>query len=315
MVKKIFLNLLMGIGLIIINNFVFSVNEVFADSRWMSTIRDDKPLSRVAVPGTHDSGTFKMSDPIISALVRTQEQDFRQQLEQGIRFFDIRGRATKNNQIVLHHGPKYLLVTLHQFLQEAENFLRNNPSETIIMSLKEEHPAMEEVTKSFFSIFKESYFNYYPFYTGNSSNPKIQETRGKIVLFDRTGNSTLPGYNKIYNWEDNATFQTTTNNTLPLYVQDEYNATYNRKTHAILDLLKTSSESNEGIFLNYVSLATGGTAWSSPYYFASYLNPLTGGYINEFHVSNPGWIVMDYSGNRWNPNLTKKVIETNRYLQ
>ncbi|MCC4124063.1 hypothetical protein LL256_10210 [Enterococcus faecalis] len=67
------------------------------------------------------------------------------------------------------------------------------------MSLKEEYPAMEEVTKSFFSIFKESYFNYYPFYTGNSSNPKIQETRGKIVLFDRTGNSTLPGYNKIYN--------------------------------------------------------------------------------------------------------------------
>ncbi|MEX1530914.1 hypothetical protein [Enterococcus sp. C73] len=52
----------------------------------MSTIRDDNHLSRVAVPGTHDSGTFKMSDPTISALVHTQEQDFKQQLEQGVRF-------------------------------------------------------------------------------------------------------------------------------------------------------------------------------------------------------------------------------------
>ena len=49
---------------------------------------------------------------------------------------DIRGRLTDDNTIVLHHGPLYLYVTLHEFINEAKQFLKDNPSETIIMSLK-----------------------------------------------------------------------------------------------------------------------------------------------------------------------------------
>ncbi|MFC0757899.1 phosphatidylinositol-specific phospholipase C domain-containing protein [Enterococcus faecalis] len=57
-------------------------------------------------------------------------------MEHGIRFFDIRGRTTKNNQIVSHHGPKYLFVTLHEFLREAKYFFNDHPSETLLCHLK-----------------------------------------------------------------------------------------------------------------------------------------------------------------------------------
>ncbi len=37
-------------------------------------IIDNVHLSRLSISGTHDHGTFKMDEPVTSALTRTQEQ-------------------------------------------------------------------------------------------------------------------------------------------------------------------------------------------------------------------------------------------------
>ncbi len=84
------------------------------------------------------------------------------------------------------------------------------------MSFKEEYPAMGEVTKPFMDIFKDSYFNYYPFYRGELVNPTLKEIRRKIVLFGRILSNRLPRYSNIGYWSDNNTFSTTTNGPLPL---------------------------------------------------------------------------------------------------
>ena len=112
-----------------------SVNELENWSKWMQPIPDNIPLARISIPGTHDSGTFKLQNPIKQVWGMTQEYDFRYQMDHGARIFDIRGRLTDDNTIVLHH-VLYLYVTLHEFINEAKQFLRDNPSETIIMSLK-----------------------------------------------------------------------------------------------------------------------------------------------------------------------------------
>lgn len=73
-----------------------------------------------------------------------------------------------------------MFVTLHQFLQEAENFLRNNPSETIIMSLKEKYPAMEEVTKLFFSFLKKVILIIICFILETQATLKYKKQEGKL---------------------------------------------------------------------------------------------------------------------------------------
>lgn len=68
-----------------------------------------------------------------------------------------------------------MFVTLHQFLQEAEN----NPSETI-MSLKEKYPAMEEVTKSFFSFLKKVILIIIRFILETQATLKYKKQEGKL---------------------------------------------------------------------------------------------------------------------------------------
>ncbi len=101
-----------------------SINELENWSRWMKPINDDIPLARISIPGTHDSGTFKLQNPIKQVWGMTQEYDFRYQMDHGARIFDIRGRLTDDNTIVLHHGPLYLYVTLHEFINEAKQFFK-----------------------------------------------------------------------------------------------------------------------------------------------------------------------------------------------
>lgn len=131
-----------------------SVNELENLSKWMQPIPDNIPLARISIPGTHDSGTFKLQNPIKQVWGMTQEYDFRYQMDHGARIFDIRGRLTDDNTIVLHHGPLYLYVTLHEFINEAKQFLKDNPSETIIMSLKKEYEDMKGAEDSFSSTFE-----------------------------------------------------------------------------------------------------------------------------------------------------------------
>lgn len=99
----------------------------------MARIRDDVKISEMAIPGTHDSATFKMR----SNIVATQCLSFDQQLKYGIRYFDIRIRHF-HNDFALHHGMVYLHLNFADFLRSVNNFLVANPTEVVLFRLKEE---------------------------------------------------------------------------------------------------------------------------------------------------------------------------------
>ena len=40
------------------------VNELENWSKWMQPIPDNIPLARISIPGTHDSGTFKLQNQL-----------------------------------------------------------------------------------------------------------------------------------------------------------------------------------------------------------------------------------------------------------
>jgi hypothetical protein len=73
-------------------------------SNWMGDLYNKYPefknthINRLLIPGSHDSGTSKMS-----GLARTQAWTINEQLDNGIRYFDIRPKVNESTFYV-HHG-------------------------------------------------------------------------------------------------------------------------------------------------------------------------------------------------------------------
>ncbi|KAH8714540.1 phospholipase C [Ilyonectria robusta] len=101
--------------------------------RWMQDIPDEVLLSSLSIPGTHDT----MSYSIPSDFLRCQNLDLSTQLNSGIRYFDIRARL-RDNELHIYHAHIPTGFSFASVLTTMFEFLTTNPSETIIMRLKEE---------------------------------------------------------------------------------------------------------------------------------------------------------------------------------
>jgi len=106
---------------------------------WMSEIYDTepefrtRPLSAITIPGTHDAGCYIRTT--LPYLARTQNQNIRNQLLGGIRYFDLRPKAygTNRDQFWTYHGPYYgdrldgAAGILHEISVYMDNLL-NDPN-------------------------------------------------------------------------------------------------------------------------------------------------------------------------------------------
>ena len=64
---------------------------------WMKFLPDTLPVCKISIPGTHDSGTVKGGP-----MLQTQVVGIPEQLQQGIRAFDIRLEKKDNKLGVFH---------------------------------------------------------------------------------------------------------------------------------------------------------------------------------------------------------------------
>jgi len=108
-------------------------------ARWMRELPDHYPLSTLSIPGTHNSPTCHVALPS----VRCQAVGVREQLDNGVRFMDIRVSADpQDDQLTLVHSAFPISLTgskyLSDLLSEVYAFLEANPSEVLLMSLKRE---------------------------------------------------------------------------------------------------------------------------------------------------------------------------------
>jgi len=154
---------------------------------WMKSIDGEKYLYELTIPGTHDSGA--MIDGAWPDTARCQNKTIEEQLNFGIRFLDIRCRHI-NNAFVIHHGPVYQKLNFDDVMRVVSSWLQAHPSETIIMSLKEEHKP-EGNTRTFGQTFGEYAKNYPVFYFGKDV-PQFKDVRGKVVLLRRFNEAPLP---------------------------------------------------------------------------------------------------------------------------
>lgn len=66
---------------------------------WISYISDDAKITKIAMPGSHNSGTMGMCK-----LAKCQNGSLYSQFTHGVRAFDIRLKADKNGKLFIGHG-------------------------------------------------------------------------------------------------------------------------------------------------------------------------------------------------------------------
>ncbi|XP_076611014.1 1-phosphatidylinositol phosphodiesterase-like [Chaetodon auriga] len=107
-------------------------NPQFLNPSWMASIPNDQLLSEVTMPGTHN--TMAVYGGVYA---ECQTWSLASQLRAGVRFLDIRVRHVKGN-LTIHHGVSYQRAHFGHVLEGVADFLREYPSETVLMRLKEE---------------------------------------------------------------------------------------------------------------------------------------------------------------------------------
>ncbi|WP_108807304.1 phosphatidylinositol-specific phospholipase C [Aquimarina spinulae] len=276
-------------------------------SNWMGAINKNVSLSELSIPGTHDSGA-RYDHPFFSGTAKTQNLTIREQLNSGTRFLDIRCRHI-NNIFTIHHGSVYQKLNFNDVLNDCLNFLNSNPTETIIMSVKEEHDPSNN--RRSFEATLTSYINQNrsKWYLGENI-PRLNNVRGKIVLLRRfnTRSSTPKGINAT-NWKDNTTF-TINNTNATLQIQDKYKISdKNNKWNSITSLLRAAKNGNSNTM--YINFASG----YKPNWFgipripeiSNYINPKISSYFRNNTSGRYGSIMMDFA----TASRNKLLIKTN----
>jgi 1-phosphatidylinositol phosphodiesterase len=157
-------------------------------STWMSALRDCELLGGFSLPGSHNTMALRDS-AWASDTAKCQTLTLSAQLHAGVRFLDIRARHV-NDRLVMQHGVVSQRSSFCSVLEDVHRFLADNPSETVIMSLKEEHTPKGN-SRSFAHTFAD-YSRRFPglFFApcqDVTAAPRLGEVRGKVVLARRFG--------------------------------------------------------------------------------------------------------------------------------
>ncbi|MCW7548055.1 phosphatidylinositol-specific phospholipase C [Photorhabdus sp. APURE] len=266
----------------------------WAPNAWMGRLHDDnRLLSHITIPGTHESCAHRN----ISGMVQCQDLSISDQLQLGIRYLDIRCHAETNNRgfiidgyegrwiFDIHHGIINEYIIFDKVINDCENFLKANPLETILMSIKQEQS--KEPDELFNAIFKRYKDKYSPLFHDDCQIPKLGDVRGKIVIISR--NKGLPGIA----WTS-------------MDIEDHYdNPGKKEKYHLVVNHLeKALKDSGDTLYLTNTS------AYSGPDFtldYAFYMNKsLKNWLIHTYQPAYSGYdkptlgiVAMDFVG-RWN---------------
>uniref|UniRef100_A0A8B9FPB3 Phosphatidylinositol-specific phospholipase C X domain-containing protein n=1 Tax=Amazona collaria TaxID=241587 RepID=A0A8B9FPB3_9PSIT len=101
---------------------------------WMAQLPDALPLSRLSIPGTHDSLSL-----FGGRRLRCQSWGLEAQLAAGVRFLDVRCKLARG-ELHVYHLCTFQRASLRGVLRRTLRFLRAHPGEAVLMRIKEELP-------------------------------------------------------------------------------------------------------------------------------------------------------------------------------
>lgn len=97
---------------------------------WMKYLDDDVKIIDVVIPGSHDAG----SKGLVSNM-DTQGTTIKEQLEAGVRYYDLRVKYNAQKRLAIYHGIQTGML-FETVLYEIAEFIENNPSEFLILDFQ-----------------------------------------------------------------------------------------------------------------------------------------------------------------------------------
>ncbi len=290
---------------------------------WLKNISDDTFISDINLTGTHNSCAKFVR---IKYITQCQNKSIKEQLNMGIRFLDIRlekdGEALKAVHSIIdcckdkRQKEKLLLSDI---LSDCEEFLKENPSEFIVICAKKDDGKSEKDTSNAF--FKEISKNESIWYTKNTV-PRLYDVRGKLVLFNRFVENRKSKFFNDEKWGLNAcewdhsgivtdspysvlNFREAKGKkkTETLILQDKYKMGAKEKWEKAIFPTLNANFAKRDVVLNFFSTAQ---IYRSPKSCARYIFKR----FNELSLQKNkkiGWIILDYP----TEDVIRKIVETN----
>lgn len=231
---------------------------------WMAALPGNLRLADLTIPGTHDSCARA-----VLPIACCQTMTISEQLDAGIRFFDIRC-AYRAGALRLFHGPVPLGLRFEDDVRDiCLGFLAIHPGETITLLLTNE--GADEPIR-FEAAMRASMAMRAPDWALSPGDPRLGDMRGKIVVIRRfpIAAGAPPMGIDATGWQDDKTFVLQAGNApLRFHIQDEYVvpdlAAIARKWAAIDALVSPARPGlNDPWILNYCSGTSGRAfAWSA----------------------------------------------------
>jgi 1-phosphatidylinositol phosphodiesterase len=277
------------------------VDGGFDMTSWMGQFPTTRSLAALSIPGTHDTGAT-IDAPGTTGTTKCQDLTVDAQLTAGVRYMDIRLKALDDTHFEVFHTNVDQSLTFDAVLTSIFTFFTAHPTETVVMSLKQEQGPAGGVTKSFEQIFGSYVAQHADRWYLGATVPTLADARGKIVVLRRFGATSLPtGIDVSSGWADNTTF-TLANGDATLRIQDYYEITDDpSKWTAITSLFDeaTQSAADAGtppvLFLNNTSayLPLNGGLEDIPS-VSNTINPQLASYFGTAKTGRYGIVAMDF---------------------
>ena len=320
-------------------------------SSWMRELKDETPLSALSIPGTHNSPACHRALPS----VRCQAHSPRTQLENGVRFFDIRVQPESPDDLskdglILVHSVFPVSLTGTKYFRDVVNdtfeFLDRNPSETVIISVKREGTG-DATDAQLSRILRNHYAGDVNRWFTAPRIPTLGEARHKIVLIRRFGledglRQEWDGAGWCINaetWADN-----TPNDTCPsgdVCVQDFYEvletenidkkiefstAHLERAAQCVcalpgIDPQSAEDKPKQPFFINFLTASNFWKVGCWPERIAAKLNPTIVDFLCRKHNEtqagdgSTGIVVCDWVGNNGNWDIIRCIVGMNAKLE
>ena len=285
-------------------------------NNWMQDIEDNRLVCKMSIPGTHDTGAYTGN-----AWVKTQDKNIEQQLNSGIRFFDIR-LVHQNGVLKLCHGSHIFDTTfVGDVLKTTAEFLKEHPSETVIMTIKRDHDLDKDGGTKYRGALQKALEGdraLTPYMVKSfRSDFTLGDLRGKMLIISRDGWIMTPSGN-IPRWSDNASFtssiESTNGSSTTIHVEDHYKSSSRDKVNYVAQNVRKAqaafSSSQNDWFITFTS-STGSWGIGIPANTTNQIdrdvnNILRGN--DNFRTS--GILVFNFAG-WWDDMLTNSVIRLN----
>lgn len=283
---------------------------------WMASLPDTLKLSELSIPGTHDTMTFQESD---DGWVRCQTKNIEEQFNLGIRFFDIRlvfpAQMAISDQdfppLISCHGDSWFEINFNQIIEHLQTLLHQNPTECIIVSIKNEAgnapQAFADLVRGIINCYEDIWYH------GNIV-PTLHDVRGKAVLLRRYSGTTFDYGLNFQSWKSEANYEHSGDG-ISYSIQDEYDTyTHFNEESKYDNYVKPqleralSDNGKDKIYINFLSGT--GTVWPST--LAEVTNLKTLEYMRKAPLHRFGIIPCDYPQNHGDDALTLPIIKTNK---